>query len=209
MSFPIDLMVVDLYHGDLPVDYVKMKAAGVVGIIFKASQGTSSYDPAYTDQRMKALAAGMLWGAYHYADNSAPSLQVHNFLTHAAPNSRTLMVLDYEDNGDASMNLSAAQTFVTMVEKETVRPNSVVLYSGNRIKETMTAGSQAFWSTRRLWLAQYSLVPKSPAPWAKPWLWQYSGDGDGPEPHKVDGVTHNVDCNTFDGTREELASQWA
>ena len=45
-----------------------VKAAGIAGIIHKATQGLSFQDPTYHDRRTQALAAGLLWGAYHFGE---------------------------------------------------------------------------------------------------------------------------------------------
>ncbi|MEI9963689.1 MAG: GH25 family lysozyme [Caulobacteraceae bacterium] len=46
--------VVDLSHHNGTVDLGKAKAAGVLGVIHKASQGLQSVDPAYAANRKKA-----------------------------------------------------------------------------------------------------------------------------------------------------------
>ena len=47
-------------------------------------------------------------------------------------------------------------------------------------------------------------------PWAKPDLWQFTGDGIGPQPHALPGIaTRGIDINSYTGTREQLALDWA
>jgi GH25 family lysozyme M1 (1,4-beta-N-acetylmuramidase) len=60
--------VVDISHHHGPnLDFQKAKAAGILGVIHKVTQGHSSIDPMYAANKKKALKAGLLWGAYHFA----------------------------------------------------------------------------------------------------------------------------------------------
>jgi len=85
MSEPIKPMVVDLSHWDPADDYDAVKRDGIVGVIYKATQGTSYTDGTYVDQQHPAKAAGLLWGAYHFAEATNVDQQVQNFLRFAAP----------------------------------------------------------------------------------------------------------------------------
>ena len=55
-------VVIDLSHHNNNVDFAKVVAAGVLGVIHKATQGTTTVDPLYAQRRGEALAAGLLWG---------------------------------------------------------------------------------------------------------------------------------------------------
>jgi GH25 family lysozyme M1 (1,4-beta-N-acetylmuramidase) len=210
MSYPINLLVVDLSHYDPAQDYESVKAAGVVGVIYKATQGTGYCDPTYAKQRTAALRAGLLWGAYHFGDASDVDAQVANFLGYAEIDADTLFCLDFEDDGDNTMSLSQAHDFICGVEDGLSRPGECVLYSGNLIKECLGDRPDDFWGSRRLWLAQYSSTPSWPAAWDSFWLWQYTDGADGPKPHTVDGCdAGGIDCNSYDGDPEQLAAEWA
>lgn len=84
-----------------------------------------------------------------------------------------------------------------------------MLYSGNLIKETLDRTVDTFFAEHRLWLCQYGSVAKLPASWKKYWLWQYTGDGIGPEPHTIPGIEGHVDLNVYNGTFENLVTEWA
>jgi lysozyme len=206
----INLMVVDLYHGDEVVSFAEAAQAGIRGIIHKASQGADMADPRYADRRASALAAGLLWGAYHFGTGADIDAQVANFLQAAGPDNRTLVALDYETNGADTMRLDQARAFLIGVAGRLER--RPVLYSGSLIREQLGETDDAFFGAHRLWLAEYGPVPHPQRSWPEAWLWQYSGDGIGPDPKTVPGIPGAggfVDCNSYDGTPQALAAEWA
>ena len=209
MAHPINPMVVDLSHYDPADDYNQVKSAGIVGIIYKATQGGSYQDPTYVAQRSEALKAGLKWGCYHFGDNSDVEAQVRNFIDFAKPDADTLICLDFEDNGSKTMSLIQAEDFVSALEVHLDRDCQTVLYSGNLIKERLGNKVDPFWCERRLWLTQYGSSPSVPPTWNTFWLWQYTGDGDGPMPHTIDGCCPDIDISSYDGTPEQLAAEWA
>lgn len=207
--------VIDIYHGDTATDFGKAYAFGIRGVIHKATQGTSIDDPAYARRRVMATAAGMLWGAYHFNSGESVPSQVTNFLSIAQPDATTLLALDFEDNAQSQMSLDHARQFLELVAEKVGR--LPWLYSGNRIKETLAGASpetKAFFGKHNLWLPQYGAAPKlldsngDPLPWARATLWQFTGDGVGPQPHTVPGMQSGMDINSYDGTDAELAAQW-
>jgi lysozyme len=206
-------MVVDLSHYDSVDDYAAVKEAGIVGVIYKASEGMTYEDSTYASERKRALKAGLKWGAYHFANSGDVQEQVSNFVQTAQIDPESLFVLDFEDDPDGNtMSLEQAQAWIIGVEAQLGRPGQCVLYSGNLIKEGLDGASPAvrkFFGQRRLWLAQYGSSPSWPDCWKSFWLWQYSGDGEGPEPHTIDGIDGDCDCNSYDGTPEQLAAEWA
>src|ERR1700751_1431021 len=210
MSHPINFMVIDLSHYDPAEDYAAVAAAGVAGVIYKATQGCGYTDPTYAKQRAAALKVGLLWGAYHFGDGSDINGQISNFLGFAKIDSATLFCLDFEDYGDNTMSLSQAHDWICGVEDGLGRSGECVLYSGNLIKQTLGNQKDNFWGSRRLWLAQYGSTPTWPPAWDCFWLWQYTDGASGPQPHTVDGCdSGGVDCNSYDGTAEQLAAEWA
>lgn len=205
----INLMVLDLSHYDTVTSYDEVAAAGIAGIIYKASQGTGYSDTTYWDSRERALKAGLLWGSYHFGDASDPIKQVQNYIRSGNPKPDELICLDFEDYKSSQMTLPQARNFVTELESQLNRPNQCVIYSGNTLKEALGNKKDPFWAARRLWLAQYGKTPVPQVSWDKPWLWQYTDGEVGPKPHGVNGVDQTCDCNSFDGTPELLKSQWS
>ncbi len=201
----INPKVVDLSHHNTPTSFVDAYKFGIRGIIHKASQGQRMVDHEYADRKTKALDAGMLWGAYHFADGTDPIGQVHHFFDVVKPDDNTLMALDYEPNQGSQMNLEGARAFLT--EGENLLGRKLVLYSGNLIKETLKH-PDPFFNAHKLWLAQYSNTPKLPPGWDNYWIWQYTGDGIGPTPHNIPGLGSGLDVNSYNHTDEQLAKDW-
>lgn len=203
--------VADISHHNSVTDLKASAAAGLWGIIHKASQGRAYRDPNYTGRRDLAKSAGLLWGAYHFNTGDKVADQVENFIAAAKPDDHTLMVLDYEDNRLSNMNITQVAEFLHRIEDRLGR--KAAIYSGNRLKETLSLASdvdRSYVREHRLWLCQYGPHAKLPGGFTKWWLWQYTGDGIGPEPHRIAGISGNgIDLNAFEGTREELTKGWA
>jgi lysozyme len=202
-------LVCDLSHWDSAADYAAVKRAGIVGVIYKATQGSSSTDSTYVQQQHAAKAAGLLWGAYHFADGSDVNAQVNNFMRYACPDPDELFCLDWEDNGGNKMSLADVKTWIAAVEKQLGRDDQCVLYSGNTAKEALGNKPDPFLSSRRLWLCQYSATPSWPKTWDGFWLWQFTDGQSGPSPHSIAGIGP-CDISSYpSGDAVQLAAEWA
>jgi lysozyme len=199
--------VVDLSHWDPAYDYKEVLNAGIIGVIYKATEGQGYTDDTYMEQRSAAKAAGLLWGAYHFADAGDVKSQALNFLDYASPDPDELFCLDWEDNGGDVMSADNAKHWITLVEDALERPGECVIYSGNTAKE-MIDGNDSFFGERRLWLAQYGSSWTTQQSWAAPWLWQFTDGIYGPEPHAIPGIGP-CDINSYDGNAKSLAVEWA
>ena len=76
----INPLVVDLSHHNDVADFGKVKAAGIAGIIHKATEATGFVDNMYVVRRSEAVNAGLLWGAYHFLRPVSIPAQVDFFL---------------------------------------------------------------------------------------------------------------------------------
>src|SRR5438876_2408484 len=73
--------VVNMSHYDLVrADFVAMKSEGVVGVIHEATFPRLQRDWRYFERQATASQAGLLWGAYHFADGTNPIQQADHFL---------------------------------------------------------------------------------------------------------------------------------
>lgn len=209
MPKALNFLVVDLSHHNGPVNFTAAKAAGVAGIIHKATQGTGYADPTYAARRAAAKKAGLLWGAYHFGTSAAPAAQLQNFLSVAAPDDDTLVALDLEMNEGTpanSMTLAQGKEFLTAIEAKLGR--KAVLYGGSYLKAALAGKKDAYLGQHRLWWAQYGNAALIPPTWQAYWLWQFTDGHNGPPPHSVPGLG-SPDCDTYDGTPAQLASDWA
>lgn len=193
--------VIDIYHGNVVHDFAALKAAGILGIIHKCTQGAGYADPMYAARRKLAIDAGLLWGAYTFNTGEDIKLQVSNFLSHADPDSKTLMALDFEDNPHSQMSIGQARQFLDLIDQELDR--KAVIYSGNRIKDLLGNIDDTFFGGHRLWLAQYGPVAHVQASWKTQWLWQYAETG------RLAGTDGALDLNYYGGTPDQLAAEWA
>lgn len=193
--------VIDISHHNTVNDFAALKAAGILGVIHKCTQGASYVDTMYVKRRKLATDAGLLWGAYTFNTGQPVVEQVANFLSHAEPDENTLMCLDFEDNPSSNMSLVQAKQFLDMADRKLGR--KLVLYSGNRIKDLLGNQFDFFFASHRLWLAQYGPKAVPQNSWKKTWLWQYSEHG------MLPGTDGNVDLNFYGGSPSDLATEWA
>lgn len=209
MAKPINV-VVDISHFQEVVDFERVRAAGVVGVIHKATEGFRFVDQKYIERQAQALDAGLLWGAYHFGVGGDGFDQADHFLETVAPTRATLLVLDFESNfSGPTMTLDQAREFVTRVDEQVgCFPG---LYSGYLIKELLGASPNAdpILSQCFLWIAQYSgqkpiNIPATFPTWT---LWQYTDGVHGAAPHTVDGIGL-CDRDVFNGSLANLKKLW-
>src|SRR5215831_17286421 len=73
--------VVNLSHYDMMrPDFAAMKREGIIGVIHEATYPSFVRDAKYFERQLEATRAGLLWGAYHYANASDPVRQADHFL---------------------------------------------------------------------------------------------------------------------------------
>lgn len=209
MTNPINV-VVDLSHYNQTVDFKKLKADGILGVIHKATEGLTYVDKTYASRKAKALDAGLLWGAYHFGVGGDGSDQADFFMNAVKPDGSTLLVLDFEPNRTGpTMTLNQSREFVDHARHVIGRYPG--LYSGQLIKEQL--GGQTtpdpILSNCFLWIAQYKgPKPLNIPPTFKTWtFWQYTDGVHGPEPHIVNGVGQ-CDRDMFNGTLKQLRKLW-
>lgn len=157
-------VIVDLSHHNGNGDFDKLRQAGILGVIHKATQGSTGTDPTYDTNRKNALAAGLLWGAYHFGTGSDGVEQAAHFLDVVGSFDKTALVLDFEPNPTGpSMSLEEARAFVTHIFQATNRFPG--LYSGHYIKELLRSGIDPVLGKCWFWLAQYGPTAIVPANW--------------------------------------------
>src|SRR5216117_1660540 len=223
--------VVNLSHYDMMrPDFTTMKHQGIVGVIHEATYPPFVRDPKYLDRQMGALQAGLLWGAYHYANGSDPIRQADHFLSVVSsswaqanpavrPSAGVLLVLDFEKNGHypgGTMRADQAVAFVERIRSRTgVYPG---IYSGEYHlgqvlnSPKVTAAQRSMLTKCWLWIANYHYEQRATAPWDFWHLWQYCGDGkcDLPRAAYPTSVANirKAERNIFRGSRSALEDFW-
>ncbi len=222
--------VVNLSHYDsMRVDFDQMNRQGIVGVIHESTYPRNVRDEKYAARQGEAVRAGLLWGAYHFANASDPVAQADFFLRtvssswHAAdPASRphqVLLVLDFEQNRHypgGTMRVEQAVAFIERIKQRTGEYPG--LYSGeNRIHAVLnnpkvSASNKRVLASCWLWVANYHYQPRNVAPWSRWSMWQYTGDGvcDLPRasfPKSIANI-RNAERNIFDGSVGDLRNFW-
>jgi lysozyme len=200
--------VIDISHHNTVTSFQQIKENGIIGVIHKATQGRTLTDAKYHNRRQRALDAGLLWGAYHFAVRGNVEQQVDHFLETVNPQDTDLLVLDFEPNGESgTMTRAEAEAFVTLVNDKVGRFPG--LYSGQAfIREKVGSNTTTVLKNCFLWIARYSSQqPLIPAAWPRYTFWQYTDGGFGPQPHQVPGVGR-CDRNKFNGDEAGLRRLW-
>jgi len=202
-------VIVDLSHFDDVRDWDAVKTFGILGVINKATEGPGLIDKTYPIRRTPALDHDILYGAYHFLRPGDPVAQADHFLDVAlnvAKPGELLLALDHED---AQVPLDNAKRWLRHVFEKTGR--RAVLYSGFLIKKQLGDDLDPFLKQHRLWLSHFSSRPRCPKNWTAPWIIQFTGDGEGPEPHQVPGIDipGGIDLNHYGSTPAQLRAEWA
>ena len=202
--------VIDISHHNTVSSFADVKANGIVGVFHKATQGRTGVDAKYHARRERALAAGLLWGAYHFGTKANVEQQVDHFLETVNPTAADLLVLDFEPNpvGESgTMTRSQAEAFVTLVNEKTGRFPG--LYSGQSfIREKVGNNTTTVLKNCFLWIARYSSnLPIVPPAWNTFTFWQYTDGNFGPQPHQVNGIGR-CDRDKFNGDMDGLNRLW-
>lgn len=198
--------VIDVsHHNGAALNFGTAAGSGTLGVIQKATQGVSWTDPTWAANRAGILAAGLLFGSYHFGDGSDGAAQATYFLNTVGPNPGELLCLDFEQNpAGPTMTLEEARAFVTTINDQIGK--WPVLYGGHYLKGALT-GPDPVLSQCPLWLAQYGPTAVLPAGWTAWTLWQYT-DGAVGAPAPVPGIGQ-CDRERYAGDAPGLAAFWA
>ncbi len=203
---------VDLSHHNLNVDFKQAQAAGLVGMIHKATQHTDYIDPQYGVRVAQARALGLYIGAYHFATAAPVQQQLDHFLAAIKPfgSAQVLPCLDWELNPDSQQGSMSQQQLVELIDlfKQATGVYPVI-YGGywmlDMLKDEKNLGNlgqcplwQAFYSSSFGYLSDI---------WSDWALLQYTDGTLGPEPHSMAGIGP-VDRDSFNGSLADVANFW-
>ena len=159
-------------------------------VYVKATQGTSYRNPYFSSQYTESYYAGMVHGAYHYANPAGRSgtRQARYFVKHGgawSKDNQTLpgaLDIEYGPRGHACYGLSKARmvrwitAFTTEYKRLTTR--NAVIYTTADWWNRCTRNTKKFSSTNALWAARWGTKTpgKLPGGWKVATFWQYSSN---------------------------------
>lgn len=187
------VICVDLSKYQAGFNFGAYKAGGGLGVILKASEGTTVKDSSYTTFRPQAEAAGLAIATYHFFQTSDATSQADWYLQCASPDQGERMVCDFEKDGTTIANMI---TFLKRIQAQ--RPDlQLTVYSGHLIKDQLGSSTNDWLAKNTsLWIAQYTSAAAPSWPkqvWPQWSLWQYS------DQNSVPGFSGAVDTNRFNG----------
>lgn len=197
------ILVLDTSHFSHPINWAEAKAAGVVAMYTKISQGLGFVDPTGHSHVDAAQAQGVLASGYHFLNCVQDGKEQAEFYLKCVAGKKFDFphVLDWEDgsvNGASSQRqIACAQDWLDTVEAATGK--QPIIYSGASFMSEIKL--PASFAKYHVILARYGAHPGSVAPWGTNILgWQFS------ESYKCAGLApgSTVDANYFYITAEEL-----
>jgi GH25 family lysozyme M1 (1,4-beta-N-acetylmuramidase) len=193
-------IIVDLSHHNPTPNWAALKAGGIVGVILKATEGTSYVDPTFAQRRIDAEAAGLIVSSYHFYHGNA-SAEMNHYLTTVVPRTGERLVIDHEDSAASLKSLEDAVKYL----RNAVPDCEITVYSGHLIKDQLgSKTSPVLAENTSLWIAQYTsaAAPSWPKQVWPAWsLWQFTDKA------TVPGISAPVDGNRFNGSAEN-AKKW-
>jgi lysozyme len=178
------------------IDWGKVRRSGQAFAFIKATGGSDRTDPWFEREWVAAGRAGMIRGAYHYADPRHSAASQAAYVVSVVGSTREAndlgIVLDLESSGGLSPSKLAAwaHTFLRTVEQRTGRVPILYTYPSfwhNKMKDNRTFGAYP------LWLARYDDHRPPPLPgWNRWTFWQHTSSYH--VPGIPGGVDHNVMC---------------
>jgi len=165
---------------DHPIDWAKVKKAGVKGVILKATQGVNYVNPFFEEDLKGCNANKIPVMAYHFAMFGDVAAEVKAFEKVAGARARALDI-------ETSSNLAWSNTFLKAIQNK-------YHFADN---ETMLYGSASSIPRKGLisllWVADYGASPGRPCA-----CWQYTQTG------KIDGIANDVDLSHWTGTTAQF-----
>lgn len=195
------LRIVDLSHFNTVTDPQAVKDAGIIGVIHKATDGTSFVDPMY--EARKQAFAGLGWASYHFLRARNAAAQMAHYLSVVKSCAHEQLVIDFE-RGNPSPSLSDLQEAVNYLRSHAPN-NPITIYGGALLKEQVGDRSVMWLEETSLWVAQYTTADApnwTRQTWPEWRLWQYSDGNVGGDPHTVPGI-RQCDCSEFNGSDDE------
>jgi len=188
----------------------------VVAIIHRATIGYR-VDRKYAERRIEAKKRGYKWGAYHFAKPGEPIKQADFFLDTVKPDKDDLIALDLEsDDPTKHMSFDDARLFIRRIKERTGRFPFV--YANNEVTKAISEkyGADEVFTKTHLWYARFkrNVTDFPAATWKSYTIWQFSSEQNCTAANRsaclytVPGTEYDMDVDVYNGTIEELRSNW-
>lgn len=189
-------LVIDLSHHNPTPNWTTLKDNGTVGVIHKATEGTSYVDDQLFRRAKPAMDAGLCWSTYHFFHGNAEA-EMRHYLDTIDPRQGERVCIDHEADATLSELKAAVQYLLD------VRPDlQITIYSGHTIKDQLGSSCDVFLQENTsLWIAHYTSnsAPSWPkGTWPQWSLWQYTDKA------SATGVSAGVDGNRWNGDPANL-----
>jgi GH25 family lysozyme M1 (1,4-beta-N-acetylmuramidase) len=191
-----DPTVLDISHYQSEPDWQTLIGAGIIGVILKATEGTTYVDDTYHRRSIDAADSGLLVSSYHFLKHGDVDRQMKHYLMTVEPEYGERVCIDYEDPACTLDDLEAA---VEWIVGEIPTLQVTVYGSAKLTADARSAKAGTILEETSLWIARYSSSQPDIASnvWKTWTLWQYTDSG------RVAGWGP-VDCNRFNGSDENL-----
>ncbi|HKX26928.1 MAG TPA: glycoside hydrolase family 25 protein [Blastocatellia bacterium] len=201
-------LIIDAYFKN-NIDWEELETeTRVSAMIHKSTVGTSRIDPMYVSRRAEARRRGYLWGSYHWGEAGNPEAQAEFYIKTVDPGDDELIALDLEDvNSKALMNADEALIFIKKVKALTGR--YPILYTNHLTAKMLSAKYRGTeFAKIPLWYARFkSDVTDFPTGlWPTYTLWQFSSEIRYQK--AIAGTERDIDVNVYNGTTDQLRSEW-
>lgn len=196
-------LVLDLSHWQPdPIDWKALKAGGTQGVILKATQGTTYFDPTFGQRQNAALDAGLLVASYHFLQHGSVVPQMRWYLDRVKPQAGDRLVIDFEqESGKPDPTVDDLDVAVNYLMQET--ECEIAVYGASFLFDTVKKRFPECLNMTSLWAARYSSnKPAVPAgTWPTYSLWQFTDKA------TVLGIKGPVDGNIWNGDPSALG-EW-
>src|SRR5262245_49771123 len=193
---------IDISHYQGRPNFAQVKAAGVIAMIHKATEGTGYSDPDRGVNCKNALDNGIAVCTYHFLKHGNAEQQMNFYCSVVQPEVGERMIIDYEDSACTLDDLHRSVQRLMQISDDGELDLQITVYSGHLLKEQLGGSRDALLAENTdLWVAQYGTnSPSYPSGTYDLWtLWQYSDQG------SIPGINDaKVDLNNFNGSDENL-----
>ena len=203
----VDVADVSFWQGE--IDFKKMSASGISGVIIRAGQAVWK-DRKFDDNWKGAREAGLPRGSYWFYDSRArPKDQAELWCEALKRDPGELpFVVDYEENyGGRYAGWRNLYDFIEHLKARRVPAEKIWIYTGYwywMAKGPKTAAQLNYFKQYPLHIASYTTDPRRvriPKPWTDAVMWQYGTPVEG----VVRGVSSKeIDMNKFTGTESDF-----